>query len=80
MDITSILTDGGSLGLLGLVLYMFNNHFTRMLDNHDEDRRTWLEALREVTAKLGLIEGDMSDIEEEIREVKTSIKKIEEKV
>lgn len=42
-----------------------------MLDNHDEDRRTWLEAIKEITAKLGLIERDLSDIEDDVSDIKT---------
>jgi hypothetical protein len=71
LDVMTLITDGGSLGLLTLVIWMINKHFTRMLDNHDEDRRTWLEAIKEITAKLGLIERDLSDIEDDVSDIKT---------
>jgi len=78
--LVTVLVEGGAIGLLGLVLFMFNKHFCRMLDNHDEDRRTWLEAIKEITKKLGLIEEDVSDIEEDLTTMKNTLKNIEEKL
>ena len=80
VDVVSLITDGGALGLLALVLYGMNKHFSRMLDNHAEDRRTWLEAIKEVTAKLGLIERDVSEIEEDLTDIKNNITEIKEKM
>jgi septal ring factor EnvC (AmiA/AmiB activator) len=80
IDIVQLLTEGGALGLLGLVLYMFNKHFTRLLDVHDKDRSTWLEAIKEITKKLGLIEKDVSEIEDDLGDIKKDIHIIKENI
>ena len=69
IDIAALVSDGGALGVLCVVLFMVNRHFTRMLDAHDEDRKTWLEAIKEITVKLGLIENDISDIDDDVRDI-----------
>jgi hypothetical protein len=71
--VLAVINDGGALAMLGLVLWMVNKHFARMLDNHQEDRSVWLSAIREITAKLGLIEKDINDIDEDVQIIKITL-------
>ncbi len=72
-DIVSLISEGGSMGLLALVLWKFNQHITNMMTSHREDRVSWLEALHRIVEKLTGIETNIEQIEEDL-------KKIEEKI
>ncbi len=73
LDVMQLITEGGSLGLLALVLWKFNQHITNMMASHREDRISWLEALHRIVEKL-------TGIEDNIERIENDLKKIEEKI
>jgi hypothetical protein len=79
-DVVSLISDGGALGLLALVIVLINKHFTRLMNKHDEDRSAWLSAIQSIILKLGLIERDLSDIDQDVSEIKKDIIIIKEKI
>jgi len=70
LDVMTLLTDGGSLGLLALVLWKFDKHITSMMGAHREDRASWLVALNKIVSKLTLIERDMVEIKDDLEDIK----------
>lgn len=74
LDVVALITEGGSLGLLALVLYKFNAHIGSMMTAHREDRHSWLEALHKIVNKLSLIEKDIDEISDDISDIKDKIK------
>ncbi len=79
-DLVALITDGGALGLLAAVMWKFNAHIDILMSGHREDRTSWLESLHKIVMKLTVIEKDLDDIEDDVSDIKNTLKKIEEKV
>lgn len=79
-DLVALITDGGAVGLLAAVLWKFNAHIDILMSGHREDRTSWLESLHKIVMKLTVIEKDLDDIEDDVSDIKNTLKKIEEKV
>lgn len=68
IDIVKIVSDGGTVGVLAVVLWMFNKHIASILANHEADRKTWLESMISMTTQLTNISNDVKDIKERLED------------